>query len=130
MTREWTLVIDSLGRPLLANAAKKLHPVAETKARGRWRDTAMLLAIQARIPKRLPQIDVTVQARYGSRRSPSDCDATAPSVKGVIDGLVRAGVIADDCPPYVASVTYRAPLVGTGLRDALIVTVTAGEETQ
>lgn len=122
--RQWTLTIDTQGRPLLANAAKKMHPIAESKARAAWRDTACVLARAGRIPP-MPCIAVTAQARYKTRRSPSDCDATSPTVKGVIDGLVLARVIPDDCPPFVAWVKYLAPQVGTGLPDALVVTVEA-----
>jgi hypothetical protein len=120
----WTLVLDMLGRPLTANGQHKRHPVAATRDRQPWRDCALNLALAQRIP-RLERIAVTVQARYCTRRSPADIDASAPSVKGVLDGLVLAGVIPDDCPPFVASLTYLDPLLGTGLRDALIVTVEA-----
>lgn len=123
----WTLTITELGRPLLANAVAKMHPVQASRERGQWRDAAAILARAERIPA-LPCIAVTAQARYRTRRSPSDCDASSPSVKGVIDGLVLAGVIVDDCPPFVASVTYLSPDVGTGLPDALIVTVAAVPE--
>lgn len=120
----WRLVIDCLGRPLTANAMHKKHPVAVTRLRGEWRDAAAVLARAERIPA-LSRIDVTAQARYKTRRSPSDTDACSPSVKGVIDGLVLAGVIPDDKPPFVASVRYLAPMVGTGLADALVVWVEA-----
>ncbi len=123
MSRAWTFTIDQLGRPLLSNKARKMHQIAETNVRIQWRDATILLAYQKRIPKGLGSIDVVAQARYRTRRSPSDCDATAPTVKGVIDGLVKAGVIVDDKAPFVASVCYLAPLVGTGLPDGLIVTV-------
>jgi hypothetical protein len=121
--RSWSFTIDFLGRPLVANKAKKMHPIAESKTRAEWRDAAATLARAERIPKGLGAIRVTAQARYRTRRSPSDCDACAPSVKGVIDGLVVAGVIADDKPPFVQQVSYMACEVGTGLPDALIVTV-------
>lgn len=123
MSRTWSFTIDQLGRPLLSNKAAKMHPIAQSNARVPWRDATIVLARQQRIPRGLGSIDVVAQARYRTRRSPSDCDATAPTVKGVIDGLVRAGVIVDDKAPFVASVTYLSPLVGTGLPDGLIVTV-------
>jgi hypothetical protein len=120
--RSWRLEVDCLGRPLTANAMHKKHPVQVTALRGEWRDAATVLARAARIPA-LGRVAVTAQARYRTRRSPSDTDACSPSVKGVIDGLVAAGVVRDDKPPFVASVTYLAPVVGSGLADALIVWV-------
>jgi hypothetical protein len=124
VSRTWSFTIDQLGRPLLSNKAAKMHPIAQSNARVPWRDAATTLAYQQRIPKGLGSIDVVAQARYRTRRSPSDCDATSPTVKGVIDGLVRAGVIVDDKAPFVASVKYLSPQIGTGLPDALIVWVT------
>lgn len=122
MTRSWSLVVDMLGRPLTANAAHRLHHIAATRARGEWRDAVTVLARQARIP-RLSAIRVVAQARYETRKSISDCDAISPTVKGALDGLVAAGVIVDDRLPYVLRVTYEAPLVGTGLADALLLTI-------
>jgi hypothetical protein len=117
----WTLVIDTLGRPLLTNRVHRMHPQAAGKIRREWRDHATVLARAQRIPH-LTAVAVTVQARYRTRTG-SDCDAPAPAVKGVIDGLVLAGVIPDDGPAWVHRVTYLACEVGTGLPDALIVTV-------
>lgn len=118
----WTLTVDCCGRPMTANAADKMHPVAKAKARAVWRDATTILARAQRIP-RMERIAVTVQARYRTRRSPSDTDACAPSAKGCIDGLVVAQVIPDDTHEHVSSVTYLAPLLGTGLPDALILVV-------
>lgn len=123
----WTLTLDMLGRPVLSNAVAKLPGVAQAAKRRPWRDATVVLARAERIPA-LPAIHVTAQARYRTRRSPSDTDAAAPTVKGVIDGLVVAGVVPDDGPPFVRSVTYLMPLVGTGLPDALIVHVTAAAD--
>lgn len=119
----WTLTLDMLGRPVLSNAVAKLPGVAQAAKRRPWRDATVVLARAERIPA-LPAIDLTAQARYRTRRSPSDTDACAPTVKGVLDGLVLAGIVPDDSPRHVASVTYLAPVTGTGLPDALIVTIT------
>lgn len=118
--RTWRIEIDFLGRPLLANKAAKMHPIAASKAREEWRDAATLLAREQHIP-RLSKVDLRAQARYRTRRSPSDTDACSPSVKGAIDGLVEAGVLVDDGALYVRSVQYVAPQIGTGLPDALII---------
>ena len=39
----------------------------------------------------------------------ADCDAIAPAVKHVIDGMVDGGAIPNDSPKWVRAVTYRAP---------------------
>lgn len=124
--RAWLLVVDSCGRPLLSNAVAKLNGFAATRERAPWKDAATVLARQQRIP-RLARISVTAQARYRTRRSPSDCDAPSPALKGVLDGLVVAGVIKGDCPPFVAWVKYLSPQLGTGLPDALVVLVEEAE---
>ena len=119
----YELVIDTLGRPLLQNRVHRMHHMEAGRLRREWRDHAAVLARAARIP-RLPAVAVTVQARYKTRTG-SDVDAIAPAVKGVIDGLVLAAVIPDDGPAFVHRVTYLACVVGTGLPDALLVTVEA-----
>lgn len=124
--RSWRLEITHLGRPLTANGMHKKHPIEVTRLRGEWRDAATVLCRAQRVPA-LSKIDVRAQARYRTRRSPSDTDACAPSVKGVIDGLVKAGVLEDDKPPFVRSVQYIAPQVGTGLPDALLVWIEEAE---
>jgi hypothetical protein len=120
----WLMTLDQLGRPLTANGQHKRHPMAATKDRAQWRDATIWLARQQRIPT-LERIKVTAQARYRTRQSPSDTDACAPTVKGCIDGLVIAGVIRDDSHEYVTEVRYLAPLIGTRLPDALLLTVEA-----
>ena len=121
--RTWRLEIDMLGRPLLANAANKMHFQDRDRIRADWRDATTTLARAQRIP-RCAAIDIKVQARYRTRRTPGDIDSPAPTVKGVIDGLVNAGIIRDDKPPYIRSLLYVTPQIGTGLPDALIVWIT------
>lgn len=65
----------------------------------------------------------TARAEYPTSRSLPDADATAPSVKGVIDGLVDAGIIDDDGPTHLHAVTYEAPRVVTGCTPAVVVQI-------
>lgn len=110
-----------LGRPLLANAVHKMHHHAVAKARGEYRDTACVLS--AAWPH-MDRVTISAQAVYPTARSLPDADAIAPSVKGVIDGLVARGVLDDDGPKSVRSVTYLAPIVDRERPwPALIVTV-------
>ncbi len=53
---------------------------------------------------------VTIEALMTVHRGVlPDCDAIAAAVKPVIDGIVDAGVILDDSPEHVRSITYHAP---------------------
>ena len=53
---------------------------------------------------------VTIEALMTVHRGVlPDCDAIAAAVKPVIDGIVDAGVILDDSPEHVRSITYLAP---------------------
>lgn len=56
----------------------------------------------ARIPRGLTGVRITITYRppYLNRRRDHD-NIPAPSGKYAIDGLVAAGVLPDDCPPYV-----------------------------
>ncbi len=50
----------------------------------------------------------------GRQRSQQDVGACFPAAKAAIDGLVGAGVIPDDTPDHVITLTFRAPVVGQG----------------
>lgn len=119
--RSWTLEITEVGRPLLANGVHRMQGIQASRARAEWKQAGWAHALEQRIPP-LAAIRVTVQPRYRTRKG-CDCDAPAPSLKGVLDGLVQAGVLPDDRPPFVQAVTYLACEIGTGLPDALIVTI-------
>ena len=122
MTAEWTLTVDMLGRPTTTNAAHQWHHYKVSADRKRWRDAGSALARLAGVPQ-LAACELEVTARYPDRRSLPDPDGVAPAVKGVIDGIVDAGVIVDDSGLFVASITYHAPVVAPGLPAALLVTI-------
>jgi len=117
-----TVVIDFMGRPLLANQAHQMHHRTLAPIRKAYRDGAANLARAQHIEHR-DAVTVTAHAEYPSRRSLPDADAIAPSVKSILDGLVDAGVIDDDGPNYVHSVTYLAPKVVPGCTPAVVVTI-------
>lgn len=117
-----TVVIDFLGRPLLANQAHQMHFRKVAALRKGYRDGAATLARAQKIPHH-DTITITAHAEYPNRRSLPDADAIAPSVKSILDGLVDAGVIDDDGPAYVTAVTYEAPRVVTGCTPAVVVRI-------
>lgn len=122
---EWLLTIDTCGPVFVTNASEKLHWKARQTKRAEWRDAATVLARAWRIPKGLEAIAVSCWPRQPSLRSMPDCDAPAPALKGVLDGLVIARVIDDDKPPFVASVTYLPAVVRPGATPALCVQISA-----
>jgi hypothetical protein len=120
--RSWTLDLSELGRPPTVNADHQLHHYARSKVRKDWRELAATMARAAGIPP-LTAIDVTVQGRYDKGTLP-DTDALQPAVKGVLDGLVDAGVIPDDRGEFVHSLRYLAPRLEAGRPPSLLVQIT------
>lgn len=99
-----------------------MHHHAVSAERKLWREAGCVLARQQRIPS-LDEIEVECWGVYPTRQSLPDADAVAPALKGVIDGLVDACVIPDDAGEWLASVTYRRPVVLSGATPALVVLV-------
>lgn len=90
--RSWTL--EHPRRALPMNAFRKLHPQAAAVYTREWREAFGWLARAARIP-RLDAAVITVA--QGCDRPPlPDPGSTYPTAKAAIDGLVDAGVLADD----------------------------------
>ena len=88
--------------------------------RERW----LILARQAGVPK-LKKIRVDVIPLAKDKRWRADVGACYPAVKAAIDGIVDAGVIKDDNPEYLSSITFHAVQVCG--RDGLRLVVTEDE---
>lgn len=117
--RRWILTYDE--RPWTSNAQSSRRAFQGHVRL--WRGAFRLLAIQQRIPK-LERISVEVQPVLHTGRWMQDASACHPAAKAAIDGLVDAGVIPDDRPPYVHAVTYLEPRVDRARRrDAMELTV-------
>lgn len=124
---EWLLTLDMCGPVFVTNASEKMHWKARQTKRAEWRDAATVLARAWRIPKGLSSILVTCWPRLPNMRAMPDPDAPSPSLKGVLDGLVVAGIIQDDRAPFVEEVRYRPARVERGLPPALLVQIRALE---
>lgn len=72
---------------------KTIRALAATTARGRGCVTA--------------PVEITCTVQY-ARAGRHDAHNLQPTAKALIDGLVDAGVIADDDDQHVAAVTFRA----------------------
>jgi Holliday junction resolvase RusA-like endonuclease len=103
--------------PLTKN--KRLHYHAEAKVRKQVHRDVMLMALSAKLPKGLGQvkIDLWWEARIERRR---DTDNMFDTMKPLIDGLVKYGLVEDDNADHVKSECH----VVTGTRDICWMVVT------
>lgn len=119
---DFVLRIDWMGRALLSNKANKMHWAALGRERTAWGDAAIQAARLAHMPAQAA-VAVTVRCEYPRRPLP-DTDALSPTIKGILDGLVRGGFLADDTGEYVASVETLPAVVDRTLnRPTVVVTV-------
>lgn len=113
--KQWS--IEDTVRPWTTNAERTWHHHKRARLVKETRERWYVLAKQAQIP-RLSQITVAVIPLAKDRRWRPDVGACYPSVKAAVDGLVDAGVIPDDNPEHLYSITfYSVQVVGRdGLR--------------
>ena len=104
-------------RPTLANAVHGWHYRKVSADRKKWRAMGHHLAELAQVPP-CSAIEVTCWGVYPGGRLP-DPDACAPSLKGVLDGIVDAGVIPDDTGEWVKAITYLPAVKAKGATPAL-----------
>ena len=84
--------------PLSANQ-RHGHWAVEAKLKKEVRTVGNLLARSHKVGEHERiVVRVVYQPRDRRRRDPSNL---MPSQKALVDGLVDAGVVPDDCPPYV-----------------------------
>jgi len=117
--RSWLLVVPM--RPTLTNQAHRWHYRTISADRKKWRGLGLALAEQAKVPA-CTAIEVTCWGVYPGGRLP-DPDAVAPSLKGVLDGLVDAGVVPDDTGEWVKAITYLPAVKEKGVDAALHVLI-------
>lgn len=105
-----SFVVEDHGeRPLTVNKVATLHRMAWAKHTNLTRQRWQLLAVEAKLPRALDAVSVTVTPLHKDRRSPQDCASAAPSAKAAIDGLVDYGLIVDDDATHLVSVTFLPP---------------------
>lgn len=115
----WSLRFDE--RPWTSNTQRRWHHHRRADAVRRWRQAFALLAREQRIPL-LDAIEITATPYLANRRGQQDVGGCYPAAKAAIDGLADAGVVPDDGPDHVRSLTFTAPVFGQG--DALVLIVT------
>lgn len=77
-----------------------------------WRENFKEAAEQANIPH-FKSIKIEVTPILPDRKM-QDTGACYPTAKAAIDGLVDAGVVDDDAPQYVTTITFHAPVISKG----------------
>lgn len=87
------------------NKWRTLHYYKVAKIRKEWRESFFWL--YKKNPVKFEQCKITVM--HESKRKASDPVACAECYKSALDGLVDGGMLEDDDPTHVTSVTFLAP---------------------
>ena len=122
------LTLNDLGRPLTANALRKLTPHAQAKRIAEWRTLGEAAVRQQQASdnwQRIRQhvlsggrVKISCAPTHANKRSPQDVAACAPALKAVIDGAIDAGLLEDDGQDVFAAWFERPRITG---EDGLIV---------
>lgn len=107
------------------NRERTWHYQQRHKAVKKWRDHFKNEALALGIPT-LKRVRFEVYTTFGTRAL-QDPGNNMPAAKAAIDGLVDAGVIPDDIPNHVASITFHAPTYEKGVNSVCLLIVEEGE---
>lgn len=100
----WVLELPAGLRTLSLN--DRHHWAEKNRRASALKKAAWAMAHNARIP-RLASAFITVEYQPPDKRHRDHDNVPAASGKHCIDGIVAAGVLADDAPPHVAGLSYR-----------------------
>lgn len=113
--------LEDTARPWTTNAERRWHYYTRAQRVKETRETFGWLAREQRVPK-MEAVRIAVVPLAVNRRGIQDVAACYPAVKAAIDGLVDAGVVADDDPEHVKAICfYPTRVIG---RDGLRVVIT------
>ena len=107
MTRRWTLRYEARPWTMNTSRGRTAHWAQEAARTRDWRTAFGLLAFAEGVPP-LERVNITVHHECRTARL-ADCGAIAPAAKAAVDGLRDAGIIPDDDPRHVLSLTFTAP---------------------
>lgn len=125
MTERATYTVTLLERPWTTNAERASNRWVRAELVKKWRTAFKLLALSQQIPT-LQNVHITAQP-YQKGGTLADVASCNPAVKAAIDGLVDAGVMEDDSPEFLHSITFLQPQRG---KNALTLTITGEERTK
>lgn len=114
----YTLVIP--GRVSTVNKLMRVQHFRRAEHDAAWRLAARFAAKEAGIPH-MERVKIIACPWLKGRRS-QDVAACLPSVKAAIDGLVDAGVLDDDTPEHVRSLSFLPPALQATV-DELVLTI-------
>lgn len=97
-------------RPWTVNGQRNMHYRKTAKLVKLWRTASRVHC--AGLDAVLSPVDVVVDLYLRGKRS-QDVGACYPAVKAAIDGIVDAGILADDTPEYVQSIRMNSPVLGS-----------------
>ena len=92
-------------RPWTANAERTWHHMKRAAAVKDMRESFGWMAKAQKIPK-FKAVHIYATPLAKNRRNMMDVGACFPAVKAAIDGLVDVGVLIDDDPRFVRSLTF------------------------
>lgn len=116
MPRNWILWYPV--RPWTINKDRNWHHHQRAKNIKEWRNAFRELAVVEGIP-RCNHVAFEIQPVLGDRRV-QDTAACVTAAKAAIDGIVDAGVIEDDAPPFMQWMKFYPPVVEKGKNGLLV----------
>lgn len=117
-----TLTVRAPDNLLTVNRERTLNHHVRADIVRAWRRAAMVRANEQRIPP-FAWVELTVRLTQ-ARGVLADAGSHYPVVKAIVDGLVDAGVLADDGPEYVRRIDQHPP---TRDRSEVVTVVLRGE---
>lgn len=104
-------------RPWTSNAERRWHHMERARRVKDMRESFGWMAKAQGFPP-MKKVRITATPLAKNRKNMMDVGACFPAVKAAIDGLVDVGVLVDDDPRFVESLTFNATEVGDvdGLR--------------
>lgn len=112
----YTLAIP--GRPISSN--KRMHYRDWARETARWRLASFEAARNFHLPT-LDKVRITACPWLKGKRS-QDVGACMRAVKAAVDGLQDAGVLVDDTPEHVLSLSFLPPALDAEV-DELVLTI-------
>ena len=87
-----------------------MHSAKRSKLANRWHAQVVACVKKQRVGKWQGEypVRIEVECRFGKSKRGYDADNTSVTAKMSIDGLVHAGVIVDDSPRYVRTVSLSS----------------------
>lgn len=105
MSDRWLILIPAPTKWMNANQ-RYTHWSQRSEPTKLWRDAAAVATRRAGVPA-MQRAAITAVVHRPDRRKDSDSHNRYPTVKAVIDGLVDAGVLPDDCDRYLTALTIQ-----------------------